>query len=310
MALRDRHAGGVPLLPGRCEQHGRRGGHRPGQAVPRGDHAPHDRHLRPDSLLEGHRGLGRVADGGLRHAGGGLHEDVRGAGRGAGGAARQRTALGRRLPQVRLCLLRRHPEMDQVREFAETAHGDAAVVCEAGNLEGEGRRGDSRRGDHGQRRQCDDARPGEPHGADLQRLGRPPRGGRHHQLHERLQRPAPCGDVHAGDVEQEERLLRHPRGHRPAGQVDDGQCLLEPDREQFFALPVVQRCGGDVPARGNCVGAVWMLQRSSTRMPLRCRSRSAELRAPRAMRRARRSPRNTSTRCRNTRRMLRRATSR
>ena len=43
---------------------------------------------------------------------------------------------------------------------------------------------------------------------------------------------------------------RHPRGHRPAGQVDDGQCLLEPDREQFFALPVVQRCGGDVPARG------------------------------------------------------------
>ena len=45
----------------------------------------------------------------------------------------------------------------------------------------------------------------------------------------------------------------HPRGHRPAGQVDDGQCLLEPDREQFFALPVVQRGGGDVPARG--VGA-------------------------------------------------------
>ncbi len=49
-------------------------------------------------------------------------------------------------------------------------------------------------------RQRGDARCGEPHDADLQRLGRPPRRRRHHQLHGRLQRPASGKDVPAEHV--------------------------------------------------------------------------------------------------------------
>ena len=100
MALRNRHAGSLSLFSRRCEQHRGRSGHSPCPVIPHSDHAPHDGHLRPDSLFEGDRGFVRVAHGRLRFAGNRLYEDVRGAGRRNCGPACQRADVGRGVPQV------------------------------------------------------------------------------------------------------------------------------------------------------------------------------------------------------------------
>ena len=75
---------------------------------------------------------------------------------------------------------------EEVRQFAEAAHGDAPVVRGSGRCAGAGVGGDCRGRHHGECRQCAVDACGEPGGSVLGRLGRSPGRGRHHLVDERL----------------------------------------------------------------------------------------------------------------------------
>ncbi len=148
---------------------------------------------------------------------------------------------------LRRRLLRQYRAVAQICQFAQAADGDASFLREARHCPGQSRRGNRRRHHHGQCRQCGDARCREPHDAHLQRLGRPPCRSRHHQLHGRLQRPASGKDVPA---QRYRRIRGYPDRYRRGGEIDGHVEIFEHDRGLCDALPVVQRCGSDLPACG------------------------------------------------------------